>query len=79
MRQTTPSSKARTLARPNSAPIRAAFSFRLVGVVITCEGNVCITREVHVSLLAGEVACFGSYGIEDDISVCHRTCAFDKI
>ena len=76
MRQTTPSSKSRTLALPNSVPIRAAFSFRHVAVVCTCKGNLCVTLGVPVSFLAGEVTCCGTCGIEDDLSVFHRTCAF---
>ena len=76
MRQTTPSSKSRTLALRHIAPIIGACSVRRAAVVCTCEGNLCVTLGVIVSFLAGEVTCFGSYGIEDDLSTCHRTVAF---
>ena len=78
MRQTTPSSKSRTLALRHVAPIIVAFSFRRVVDECTREGNIFVTLCVIVSFLAGEVT-FGSIGIEDDLSVCHRTVAFDKI
>ena len=70
MRQTTPSSKSRTLALRHSVPIRAAFSVRRVAVVCTREGNLCVTLCVIVSFLAGEVT-FGSYGTD-----VRRTVAF---
>ena len=76
MRQTTPSSKSRTFALLHSVPIIVAFRFRHAAVVCTYELNLCVTPVVIVSLLAGEITCCGSYGIEDDLSVCHRTCAF---
>ena len=79
MRQTTPSSKSRTLALLHIAPIIVAFSFRHAAVVCTCERNLCVTLGVPVSFLAGEITCCGilnTSGIEDDLSVCHRTCAF---
>ena len=80
MRQTTPSSKSRTFALLHSVPIIVAFRLRHAAVVCTCECNLCVTLVVPESFLAGEVTCFGSYGIEDDlfvtIHVCHRTVAF---
>ena len=86
MRQTTPSSKSRTLALLQSFPIIDAFRFRHAAVVCARERNVCITLDVPVSFLAGEVTCCGlitsfvTTGIEDDLSagfsLCHLTCAF---
>ena len=72
------SSKSRTLALLHSVPIIVAFRFRHAAVVYTCERNLCVTPVVPESFLAGEVTCCGilkTTGIEDDLSVCHYTCA----
>ena len=82
MRQKTPSSKSRTFALFHISPIIVAFRFRHAAVVCTYERNLCVTLGVPVSFLAGEVTCCGlitsfvTTGIEDDLSVCHLTCAF---